>query len=143
MKAAATPAGAVDGVQGAPPRILVVDDEPSMRDMLRIVLRRDGYDVVTARSGAEAIELLRGNTTVDLLLSDIRMPDVGGVDVLRVAKEQNPDIVAFMMTAYASTETAVEAMRLGAVDYLAKPFEPGELALVIARARRAKQSARV
>jgi two-component system response regulator PilR (NtrC family) len=111
-------------------RILIVDDEPSMREMLRIVLRRDGYDVQLADSGREAIDQLRQNN-FDLLLSDIKMPDVSGVDVLRAAKEINRDVVAFMMTAYASTSTAVEAMRLGAVDYFTKPFSMDELRLKI------------
>jgi two-component system, NtrC family, response regulator PilR len=111
-------------------RILIVDDEPSMREMLRIVLRRDGYEVRLANSGREAIEQLRG-ASFDLLLSDIKMPDVSGVDVLRAAKEINREVVAFMMTAYASTSTAVEAMRLGAVDYFTKPFSMDELRLKI------------
>jgi len=111
-------------------RILVVDDEPSMREMLRIVLRRDGYDVLIAENGRDAIEQLR-KTPVDLLLSDIKMPDITGVEVLRAAKEINRDIVAFMMTAYASTSTAVEAMRLGAIDYFTKPFSMDELRLKI------------
>ncbi|HEY3159368.1 MAG TPA: sigma-54 dependent transcriptional regulator [Vicinamibacterales bacterium] len=111
-------------------RILVVDDEPSMREMLRIVLRRDGYDVVIAENGRDAIEQLR-TTNIDLLLSDIKMPDVTGVEVLRAAKDINRDIVAFMMTAFASTSTAVEAMRLGAVDYFTKPFSMDELRLKI------------
>src|SRR5204862_156313 len=110
--------------------ILVVDDEPSMREMLRIVLRRDGYDVVIAENGRDAIEQLRKNN-IDLLLSDIKMPDVTGVEVLRAAKDINRDIVAFMMTAFASTSTAVEAMRLGAVDYFTKPFSMDELRLKI------------
>ena len=112
------------------PRILIVDDEPSMRDMLRIVLRRDGYDVVVAANGAEAITILEKDR-IDLLLSDIRMPDVGGVDVLRAAKKVNRDIIAFMMTAFASTDSAVEAMRLGAVDYFTKPFNMDELRLKV------------
>ena len=108
------------------PRILIVDDEPSMRDMLRIVLRRDGFDVSVAENGTQAVAMLQ-QQPFDLLLSDIRMPDVSGVEVLRAAKEINGDIVAFMMTAFASTETAVEAMRLGAVDYFTKPFSMDEL----------------
>jgi two-component system response regulator PilR (NtrC family) len=112
------------------PRVLVVDDEPSMREMLSIVLRRDGYDVRVAENGREAIRLLQGDQ-VDLLLSDIQMPEVSGVDVLRAAKDANRDVVAFMMTAFASTETAVEAMRLGAVDYLTKPFSMDELRLKV------------
>ena len=122
-------------------RILVVDDEPSMREMLRIVLRRDGYDVIIAQNGNDGIERLR-TEPFDLLLSDIRMPDVNGVEVLRAAKQINPDILAFMMTAFASTETAVEAMRLGALDYFTKPFSMDELRLKIRQhleTRRLKQ----
>jgi two-component system response regulator PilR (NtrC family) len=111
-------------------RILVVDDESSLRDMLRIVLRRDGYDVLVADNGRAAIDVLQ-RERVDLLLSDIRMADVSGVEVLKAAKELNRDIIAFMMTAFASTETAVEAMRLGAVDYFTKPFSMDELRLKI------------
>ena len=114
----------------ARPRILVVDDEPSMRDMLRIVLRRDGYDVMVAENGRDALGVLE-RERVDLLLSDIRMADLSGVDVLRAARQMNRDIIAFMMTAYASTETAVEAMRLGAVDYFTKPFSMDELRLKV------------
>jgi two-component system response regulator PilR (NtrC family) len=126
---------------GAKPSVLVVDDEPSMRDMLQIVLRRDGYEVRTAQDGRHALESLQ-HGPVDLLLSDIRMPDMTGVDVLRAAKDLNPDIVALMMTAYASTGTAVEAMRLGAVDYLTKPFNMDELRLKVRQqieTRRLKQ----
>ena len=112
------------------PRILVVDDEPSMRDMLRIVLRRDGYDVTVAVNGREALDILQ-RERIDLLLSDIRMPDMSGVDVLRAAKEANRELIAFMMTAFASTDTAVEAMRLGAVDYFTKPFSMDELRLKV------------
>jgi two-component system response regulator PilR (NtrC family) len=112
------------------PRILIVDDELSMREMLAIVLRRDGYEVLIAANGTQALQLLQ-RERIDLLLSDIRMPDLGGVDVLRAAKDSNPDIVAFMMTAFASTDTAVEAMRLGAVDYFTKPFNMDELRLKV------------
>src|SRR6185436_20990219 len=111
-------------------RILIVDDEPSMREMLRIVLRRDGYDVTVAANGTEALDVLK-RERMDLLLSDIRMPDISGVEVLRVAKEANRDLVAFMMTAFASTDTAIEAMRLGAVDYLTKPFNMDELRIKV------------
>jgi two-component system response regulator PilR (NtrC family) len=131
---ATPPPDAPDAVEaadpGVRPRILVVDDEPSMRDMLRIVLRRDGYDVSVAANGAEAIDFI-GRERLDLLLSDIRMPDISGVDVLRAAKEANRDVIAFMMTAFASTDTAVEAMRLGAVDYFTKPFSMDELRLKV------------
>jgi two-component system response regulator PilR (NtrC family) len=105
-----------------PPRILVVDDERSMREMLQIVLRREGYEVLLAENGRAAIELLE-REPVDILISDIKMPDLSGVDVLRAAKKIDQDILGIMITAFASTETAVEAMRLGACDYLSKPFD--------------------
>jgi two-component system response regulator PilR (NtrC family) len=117
-------------LEGAPARVLVVDDESSLRDMLRIVLRRDGYEVLTAEGGAAAIEILQ-RERIDLLLSDIRMSDVSGVEVLKAAKTLHRDIVVFMMTAFASTDTAVEAMRLGAVDYFTKPFSMDELRLKV------------
>jgi len=105
-----------------PPRILVVDDERSMRELLAIVLRREGYEVLVAENGRTAIDLLE-REPVDLLISDIKMPDLSGVDVLRAAKKIDQDILGIMITAFASTETAVEAMRLGACDYLSKPFD--------------------
>ncbi len=132
---------AVTSGEVARPRVLVVDDEPSIREMLTIVLRRDGCEVLVAEDGRQAIEALRAGP-VDLLLSDIRMPDMSGVDVLRRAKALNRDVVALMMTAYASTETAVEAMRLGAVDYLTKPFNIDELRIKVRQqleVRRLKQ----
>jgi two-component system, NtrC family, response regulator PilR len=105
-----------------PPRILVVDDERSMRELLAIVLRREGYEVLLAENGRAAIDLLE-REPVDILISDIKMPDLSGVDVLRAAKKIDQDILGIMITAFASTESAVEAMRLGACDYLSKPFD--------------------
>jgi two-component system response regulator PilR (NtrC family) len=105
-----------------PPRILVVDDERSMRELLAIVLRREGYEVLLAENGKNAIATLE-REPVDILISDIKMPDVSGVEVLRAAKEIDQDILGIMITAFASTESAVEAMRLGACDYLSKPFD--------------------
>jgi two-component system, NtrC family, response regulator PilR len=100
-------------------RVLVVDDERSMRELLSIVLRRDGHEVLLAENGAAAIELLR-RERVDILVTDIRMPQVGGVELLREAKKIDPEIISIVMTAFASTETAVEALRLGAADYVNK-----------------------
>ena len=112
-----------DSITDRPPaRILVVDDERSMRELLAIVLRREGYEVLLATSGQAAIETLE-REPVDLLISDIKMPDLSGVDVLRAAKQVDRDILGIMITAFASTDTAVEAMRLGACDYLSKPFD--------------------
>ena len=111
-------------------RILVADDERSLRELLAIVLRREGYEVMLAENGRMALAaLMRG--PVDLLISDIKMPDMSGVEVLRSAKQIDPALPAIMMTAFASTETAVEAMRLGACDYLVKPFDVDELKLKV------------
>src|SRR4051812_28152467 len=115
----ATPTAAADR---RPPRILVVDDERSMRELLAIVLRREGYEVLLAENGRTAIDTLE-KESVDLLISDIKMPDMSGVDVLRAAKRVDQDILGIMITAFASTDSAVEAMRLGACDYLSKPFD--------------------
>ena len=93
-----------------------------MRELLAIVLRREGYEVLLAENGRSALDAL-DREPVDLLISDIKMPDMSGVDVLRAAKKVDQDILGIMITAFASTETAVEAMRLGACDYLSKPFD--------------------
>jgi two-component system response regulator PilR (NtrC family) len=111
-------------------RILVVDDERSMRELLAIVMRREGYDVLTAEDGKTAIATLE-REPVDLLICDIKMPDMNGVEVLRAAKHIDQDMVAMMVTAFASTQTAVEAMRLGACDYLSKPFDVDELKMKV------------
>ena len=103
-------------------RILVADDERSIRELLAIVLKREGYDVLLAENGRTAIAALE-KEPIDLLISDIKMPDMSGVEVLRAAKRIDPDVLGIMITAFASTETAVEAMRLGACDYLSKPFD--------------------
>ena len=110
------------GTDRPTPRVLVVDDERSMRELLSIVLKREGYDVVLAESGRSALAALERGP-FDLLISDIKMPDMSGVDVLRAAKRIDADILGIMITAFASTETAIEAMRLGACDYLSKPFD--------------------
>lgn len=110
------------GTERGPARILVVDDEPSMRQMLAIVLKREGYEVTLAENGKMAVAALERGP-FDLLISDIKMPDMSGVEVLRAAKRIDPDILGMMITAFASTETAIEAMRLGACDYLSKPFD--------------------
>src|SRR5690349_18732259 len=90
------------------PRILVVDDERSMRELLAIVLRREGYEVLLAENGKSAVDLLE-RESVDILISDIKMPDLSGVEVLRAAKKIDQDILGIMITAFASTDSAVEA----------------------------------
>ena len=123
---------------GTTAKLLVVDDERSMRELLSIVLRREGYDVTLAENGRAAIEHLeRGR--FDLLISDIKMPDMTGVDVLRGAKRLDPDILGIMITAFASADTAIEAMRLGAHDYLSKPFDVDELKMKVRNALEQRQ----
>ena len=119
---ASAPPTAETSTERGPARILVVDDEPSMRQMLAIVLKREGYEVALAENGKMAVAALERGP-FDLLISDIKMPDMSGVEVLRAAKQIDPDILGMMITAFASTETAIEAMRLGACDYLSKPFD--------------------
>jgi two-component system response regulator PilR (NtrC family) len=122
----------------APARVLVVDDERSMRELLSIVLRREGYEVTVAENGRTAIDCLeRGR--FDLLISDIKMPDMSGVDVLRAAKRADSDLVGIMITAFAAADTAIEAMRLGAHDYLSKPFDVDELKIKVRNALEQRQ----
>ena len=115
------------------PHILVVDDELSMRELLEYMLTKEGYQVTCAEDGQGAIELLE-KTNFDLLLCDIRLGDMTGLDVLRASKKKNPDSVVIMISAFATTETAVEAMNEGAYDYVPKPFDKDELMQTIAKA---------
>ncbi len=113
--------------------ILVVDDELSMRELLEFMLKKEGYQVSVAENGSQAIELLKKNR-YDLLLCDIRLGDMTGLDVLRACRQKQPNTTVVMISAYASTETAVEAMNEGAYDYVPKPFDNEELKQTIAKA---------
>ncbi|MBU0986851.1 MAG: sigma-54 dependent transcriptional regulator [Proteobacteria bacterium] len=117
--------------------ILVVDDELSMRELLEVMLVREGYQVSCAENGRRAIAMVE-KTKFDLLLCDIRLGDITGLDVLRAAKSHNPNTVVIMISAYATTETAVEAMNEGAYDYVPKPFDNDELKMAIAKALKLK-----
>ena len=114
-------------------RILVADDELSMREFLELMLSRVGYAVTCAENGKAAVSLLKEHH-FDLLLCDIRLGDMTGLDVLRAAKKCHTDTVVIMISAYATTETAVEAMNEGAYDYVPKPFDNDELKHTIANA---------
>jgi two-component system response regulator PilR (NtrC family) len=114
-------------------RILVADDEQSMREFLGILLRKEGYAVTQAKGGREALDAL-DREIFDLVITDVRMPHVGGMDVLKRAKEVSPQTPVLMITAYSSTEAAVAAMKEGAFDYLTKPFKVDEIKLVIRNA---------
>ena len=114
-------------------KILVVDDEKSMREFLEIMLREDGYEVDTAQGGAEALEKV-DRLFYDVIICDVKMPEVDGLGVLRKVKENWPDTAVVMITAFASTETAVEAMKQGALDYITKPFKLDEIRIILQRA---------
>jgi two-component system response regulator PilR (NtrC family) len=115
------------------PHLLVVDDELSMREVLEYMLTKEGYQVTCAENGRNAIALLE-KERFDLLLCDIKLGDISGLDVLRASKKTNQDTVVILISAYASTETAVEAMNEGAYDYVPKPFDKDELLQTIAKA---------
>jgi two-component system response regulator PilR (NtrC family) len=115
------------------PHILIVDDELSMRELLEYMLKREGYRVDCAENGRKATALVQQNS-YDLLLCDIRLGDMSGLEVLRTTKQQHPDTVVIMISAYASTEVAVEAMNEGAYDYVPKPFSKDELMETVAKA---------
>ncbi len=119
--------------------ILVVDDEMSMREFLDILLTREGYDVSLAESGELACEIL-GNKEFDLVITDIRMQDIDGIEVLKKAKETCPETMVVLISAFATAETAVEAMREGAYDYIPKPFKVGEFKKIVREALLAKRS---
>ncbi len=115
------------------PRILVVDDEVSIVEVLKALLRREGYDVTTANDGEEALQVLR-EEKFNLLITDIRMKRMDGVTLLRMALEMQEHLAVIVVTAYATVDTAVTAMRAGAFDYVCKPFKIDELLLTVQRA---------
>ncbi len=117
----------------APPRVLVVDDEAGMRKSLAIMLRREDYVVAEAAGGTAALDQI-GREVFDLIVADLNMDDLSGLEVLRHVKQANPDVEVIMMTAYGTIESAVEAMKLGAFDFITKPFQPEEILLRVRNA---------
>ena len=115
------------------PDLLIVDDDLSMREMLEVMLTSEGYRVACAEVGARAIQML-SKKKYDLIISDIKMGPVGGLTVLREAKKKSPETVVIMISAFATTETAVEAMNEGAYDYIPKPFNVDEVKQTIRNA---------
>ena len=115
------------------PSILLIDDEARLRRNLQVLLEEEGYRVISAEDGAEGIQRLQ-HTPVDLVITDVVMPRVDGFQVMEYLKDYCPDAVVIAMTAYVSTESAIEALRRGAYDYLAKPFDVDLMQFVIKRA---------
>ena len=115
-------------------RILVVDDEPGLRELLRVLLTRHGHDVEIADGYRRALELLSQQPTFDLVVTDLAMPDGSGMGVLTEARRIDDATQVIMVTAYATTDQAVEAMRAGAYDYIKKPFRNNELVAIVEKA---------
>ncbi len=114
-------------------RILLVDDEASILSVLTVLLKAEGYEVVPIDNGEKASELL-GKEKFDLMISDIRMRPVDGMTLLKTAREKQPNMATLMITGYGTVETAVEALKLGAFDYITKPFKVDELLITVQRA---------
>jgi two-component system NtrC family response regulator len=119
-------------------KILIIDDEPAQVQALAGFLKKKGYDIQSALNGRQGLQQIE-RQTIDLVITDFRLPDIDGVEVLKRVQAINPDIDVIMMTAFGSVESAVEAMRAGAVDYLMKPIDLDQLELVLARALEHKQ----
>ena len=113
--------------------ILIVDDSESIRRVLNDVLRSNGYHTALAASGEEAIALMREDI-FDIAIADLKMGEVNGLDILKVVKDISPDIEVIMITGYATIDTAVEAMKLGAYDFITKPINIEELLMIINKA---------
>lgn len=114
-------------------KILIVDDEQSILDVLSLMLEQEGYEPYPASGGNEALEVM-SQEQIDLVISDMRMSPMNGLDFLKKVKEIDPQITAIMMTAYATIENAIEAMKVGAFEYVIKPFKIDELKLLVERA---------
>lgn len=113
--------------------ILVIEDKKSMAEMLRTTLEAGGYNVLVAEDGEKGINFLKGNR-IDLVLTDLKLPVKDGIEVLKASKEENPMVPVIIMTAFGSVETAVVAMKLGAFDFITKPFDTDHLLMMIERA---------
>jgi two-component system response regulator PilR (NtrC family) len=124
------------------PKILVVDDEPNITEILEIAFQDDGMDVFKSGSGKDALKILR-KQEIDVVVSDIMMPDLSGVDLLSEAKQFAPNTPFIMITAFASTETAIEALQHGAYDYVTKPFGMEELRSIVHQALETRNTRKV
>ncbi|NIA08689.1 MAG: response regulator, partial [Nitrospiraceae bacterium] len=115
------------------PNILIVDDDQSIREFLEILLDKEGYRICSVASGEDAIQLME-QKDVSLVITDVRMPGIDGVTLLKKIKARYPDIPVILITAFASMDSAVAAMKEGAWDYLTKPFRIEEIREVVAKA---------
>lgn len=110
-------------------RILLVDDEPILLKAVEFKLKKEKFDVTTATSGEDAVEQLKSGEHYDLVISDVMMPGLSGIELLRVVKENNADMKVLLLTGLKTEDTVVDAFDLGADDFMTKPFNPKELVL--------------
>ena len=120
------------------PRILVVDDEPVVCRSCEKILSEDGYEVSTVFTGREGLEKVR-QEHFDVTITDMKIPDISGMEVLECIRGEQPDMPVVMITGYASVDTAVRAMKLGAFDYIPKPFTPEEMSEIIKKALESRE----
>jgi len=121
-------------------QVLIVDDEPNLRKILAAQLSRDGYDVLLAEDGEQGLSLLREHH-IDLVVTDLKMPKVDGMTLLREALAEQPELPIVMITAHGTVDTAVEALKLGAFDYLTKPFDKDEVRQIVGKALKTRELA--
>ncbi len=119
-------------------QVLIVDDEPNLRKILSAQLTRDGYDVMIAEDGAQGLTMLRENH-IDMVITDLKMPKVDGMTLLKEALREDPELPVVMITAHGTVDTAVEALKSGAFDYLTKPFDKDEVRQIVAKALKTKE----
>ena len=115
------------------PRILVADDDAAIRALLTDLLKGEGYEVVEARTGAEVLSIVNKPDKPDLVLMDVRMPEMTGMDVLRRMRDSKVGVGALVMTAYGSSNLAIQSIQLGAYDYVQKPFDLDEVLVAVRR----------
>ena len=119
-------------------QILIADDEANLRRVLGAQLSRDGYEVLLAEDGEEALAILADNH-VDVVISDLRMPKLDGISLLKRLVAEKPDLPVILITAHGTVDTAVEALKLGAFDYVTKPFDRTEFRMVVDKAARTRE----
>jgi two-component system response regulator AtoC len=119
-------------------QVLIVDDEPNLRKILSAQLTRDGYDVMIAEDGQQGLSMLREHH-IDMVITDLKMPKVDGMTLLKEALREDPELPIVMITAHGTVDTAVEALKSGAFDYLTKPFDKDEVRQIVAKALKTKE----
>ena len=119
-------------------QVLIVDDEPNLRKILSAQLTRDGYDVLTAEDGEQGLQLLREHH-IDLVITDLKMPKVDGMTLLKKALEEEPELPVILITAHGTIDTAVEALKSGAFDFVTKPFDKDEVRQIVSKALRTRE----